>query len=378
VTPSSCATSRTVSPSGTGVTFEAHDRTSRTGAPAERFPADDEKWRSVSLLTTSIRPELAPVAARVASSSGPAAMVAVLAAAAVPGLLDTGLLWVVLAGGLLVGVPHGAVDHLVPEWLLGRRLPVAQAAAGLIAYVTTAAGFFWFLRVAPLPSTVVFLVVSAAHFGAGDVEFHALRRAETPRYRPLAVAAFGLPTVALPIAVHVDQVEPVLSALAPGLATLVGPEVRILLVTVTVAAAAITAWRASMAGDRHLVLDLIVLVAVFTFAPPLAAFAGYFGFWHAARHVGRLLSLDPRNAADLANDRIGRPLWRFARLAALPTVASLLVLAGLWWGAGGAEGLVSAHLGLLAALTMPHVAVVAWLDRTGRRTRADALPEVSA
>ena len=330
----------------------------------------------MSTISASAPPGLFPVASRVASRTSLVAMVAVLSLGAVPGLLDTGVLWVVLAAGLLIGLPHGAVDHLVPEWLLGRRLPWPQAAAGLLAYVAVAAGFFGLLRVAPLPSAVVFLAVSAAHFGAGDVEFHALRRGVTPQYRLLAIAAFGLPTVALPIALHAEQVQPVLAALAPQLATLVTPQVRIVLLVATLLAVVVTGWRALNAGDVRAARDLVVLVVVFAVAPPLAAFAVYFGFWHAARHMGRLLSLDPRNASDLANDRLGRPLGRFARLAALPTAASLIVLAGLWWGAGGAQGLVSAHLGLLAALTMPHVAVVSWLDRTGHLARE--LPEVRA
>lgn len=101
--------------------------------------------------------------------------------------------------------------------------------------------------------------------------------------------------------------------------------------------------------------------------PPLLAFAAYFGAWHAARHVARLLSADPANAGALAAGHLGRPLARFARQAFLPTVASVTVLGLLWWGAGGAEGFVAAHLGLIAALTMPHVAVVAALDRTERQ-----------
>jgi Brp/Blh family beta-carotene 15,15'-monooxygenase len=332
----------------------------------------------VPTISAAASPALFPVASRTASVGSLSAMVGVLTLGAVPGLLDTGALWAVLAGGLLIGLPHGAVDHLVPEWLLGRRLPWRHAAAGLLAYVALAAGFFGLLRVAPLPSALVFLAVSAAHFGAGDVEFHALRRGETPRYRLVAVAAFGLPTVALPIALHTEQVEPVLTALAPELGTLVTPGMRNVLLVATLSAAVITGWRTLSDGDARVALDLVVLVVVFAIIPPLAAFAVYFGCWHAARHVSRLLSLDPRNAHDLADDRLGPPLRRFARLAALPTAASLAVLAVLWWGAGGAQGLVSAHLGLLAALTMPHVAVVSWLDRTGRPARDLGRSEVRA
>jgi Brp/Blh family beta-carotene 15,15'-monooxygenase len=318
---------------------------------------------------------LAPVAAERSRRLGLGALGTVLVLGFVPGALDGSFAWVLLAAGLLVGLPHGAVDHLVPEWLLGRRLPPLRAAAMLGAYIAVAGAFFGLLRVAPLPSALVFLVVSAAHFGAGDVEFHALRRGQAPRRRPVAVAAFGLPPIALPLAVHAEAVEPVLVALAPGLAGLVTAPVRALLAVITLAAVAHTLWRAWSDDDRQLAGELLLLVAVFVVAPPLAAFAAYFGFWHAARHVARLLSLDPRNDADLEAGQLLPPLGRFARSAALPTVASVVVLIGLWWGAGGVEGLVSAHLGLLAALTMPHVAVVSWLDRTGRpsqRTGAGA------
>lgn len=295
---------------------------------------------------------------------------AVAVLAVVPEALTGPIAWTVLAVGLLIGLPHGAVDHLVPEWTLGRDLPRSTLAAILAAYVAVAALAFGLLLVQPLLAASLFLIVSVLHFGAGDVEFLEASGSLRRWQRPVAVLAFGLPPVALPIAVHAASARPVLVGLAPELGVLTAPTVRITGLVATLVLVVTTAWFLARQGRGRAGLDLAVLCAAFVLAPPLVAFAAYFGGWHAARHIARLLALDPRNAGDLAAGSTARPLLRFARAALLPTLVSVTVLLGLWWGAGGVEGLVAAHLGLLVALTMPHVAVVSWLDR--RRHEANA------
>ena len=288
---------------------------------------------------------------------------AVALLALVPDALTGPVAWTVLAVGLLIGLPHGAVDHLVPEWTLGRQLPRRAFAAILVAYIAVAALAFGLLLVQPVLGAGLFLLVSILHFGAGDVEFLGLSGPLAWWQRASAALAFGLAPVALPIAVHAEQARPVLEGLAPELVVLTTPSVRLAAVGLTLALVLVTLWSVSVRGQRRAATDLLVLCAAFVLAPPLLAFAAYFGGWHATRHIARLLALDPRNAEDLLAARVARPLARFARSALLPTLASVVVLLGLWWGAGGVEGLVAAHLGLLVALTMPHVAVVSWLDR---------------
>ena len=288
---------------------------------------------------------------------------AVALLALVPDALTGPVAWTVLAVGLLIGLPHGAVDHLVPEWTLGRQLPRRAFAAILVAYIAVAALAFGLLLVQPVLGAGLFLLVSILHFGAGDVEFLGLSGPLAWWQRASAALAFGLAPVALPIAVHAEQARPVLEGLAPELVVLTTPSVRLAAVGLTLALVLVTLWSVSVRGQRRAATDLLVLCAAFVLAPPLLAFAAYFGGWHATRHIARLLALDPRNAEDLLAARVARPLARFARSALLPTLASVVVLLGLWWGAGGVEGLVAAHLGLLVALTMPHVALVSWLDR---------------
>lgn len=292
-----------------------------------------------------------------------AVMVSLLVTALFTSGLDGPIGWIVLAAGLLIGLPHGAVDHLVPGWVLGRPLPRQAFAMVVAGYIAVAAAAFALFAFQPVVAAALFLVVSIGHFGAGDVEIHEAQTGRRLRGRPIAVLAFGLPAIALPIAVHPDAVTPVLAGLAPSLTTLTAPGARVTLLVATTVTVGLTLVIALADGRQRVALDLLVLVAVFAVAPPLIAFAAYFGCWHAARHIGRLLTLDPGNRDDLSRRHLTRPLLRFAGAAIAPTAISVAVLAGLWWGAGGVEGLVAAHLGLLLALTMPHVAVVSWLDR---------------
>jgi hypothetical protein len=66
---------------------------------------------------------------------------------------------------------------------------------------------------------------------------------------------------------------------------------------------------------------------------------------------------------------LSRPLLRFVGQAALPTAAVLVVLALRWSAAEGWRAFVATELPVPAALRLPHVLVVSWLDgleSTGR------------
>ncbi len=291
----------------------------------------------------------------------------------------SGLSWLPVALGLLLGLPHGAVDHLVPAWVRGRRTPLPVTAALLVGYVAAAAVMFLLLRRYPLPGLLVFLAASMLHFGTGEVQYDRLRtqppavrhgsRSTAARFRAAVVAApqvvgWGGTTVLLPLAWWPDEVRSVLDALAPGSATLLlTPAVRHGVIAVVLVAAGLTVTQALRQRRPRPAAELALLVAVFLIIPPLVAFAGYFGAWHATRHVMRLLATDPASTLDLAAGRLAAPLRRFAHAAAWPTVAALLALGALVAGTHGAQGFLAADLTLLAALTAPHMLLVGWLDR---------------
>ena len=269
--------------------------------------------------------------------------------------------WVPLVVGLLLGLPHGAVDHLGA----GAGAPGGASRPGVLAlgYAALAVAAYLTFRWAPGPALAVFVVLSAWHFGSGETAFADLRAGRPVRRQVAAAGVLGAVVVLLPLARGGVETAAVGAAVVPGWDGVLPPVLATTVTVVVLAGAAVLggvrlrARRWPEAGELAALLALVLVV------PPPAAFGAYFGTWHSVRHVARLLAADPAGAADLAAGRLGPPLRRFARSAALPTVAVLAVLAVLWSAGGGWRGFVADYLPVLAALTVPHALVVRRLDR---------------
>lgn len=258
---------------------------------------------------------------------------------------------------LVLGVPHGAVDHLT----LARPLRPRTRALGAAAYVGTAAIAAALVLLAPAPAFVVVLALSVWHFGSGDVEAgRELRGAqEQPRaVRGAHLLALGAVPVLLPLTspaalATVAALEP---RLVPVLGTWTTELVRaaVLVLSATVLAALIAMRRRAEAAE------LASLVAVALAAPPLVAFAVYFAAWHALRHTLRLAVVD---------GRVDRGRLRVVVRDGAPAllVAAVLVLAALV--VGGTSVAPAALWTVLAAvwgLTVPHMLLVSAFDRRRR------------
>ena len=112
------------------------------------------------------------------------------------------------------------------------------------------------------------------------------------------------------------------------------------------------------------VIDLALLLALALLTPPLIAFAVYFGCWHAMRHTARLTLSLPKcqaalNAGELRTSFLKAVIPGLPALVGTFVVAALLAISGkdftdeFFWMA----------LVVVWALTVPHMAVTAKLDR---------------
>ncbi len=285
-----------------------------------------------------------------------------------------------LLGLVIFGLPHGAVDHHVPA-RLGATLPPRALILGYLA-VAGAGIALWF--VAPGVALGLFLVVAAAHWGSGDLWFarHVSGRAAFGRpWRAVAFAvARGLLVVLLPLLVYpaaaAEGTGAVLSAMGAGSGGWTpGGSLRVAglaLVGVTVAAA-VLASRLDHRGTSRLrgqlidVGELVLLALTMVLVPPVFAVGVYFVAWHSPRHVARLMACDPSQARLLAAGRVRAALVAWHREAAPLTAVSLaglaLMAALVWRVPVRADAITGSALGLIAALTLPHAAVVAWMDR---------------
>ncbi|MFV2008959.1 MULTISPECIES: Brp/Blh family beta-carotene 15,15'-dioxygenase [unclassified Micromonospora] len=275
--------------------------------------------------------------------------------------------------GLLLGLPHGAVDHLVPAWLRPASDGWRPRVSLLVGYACLAVLVWWICHRFSGPALVVFLIVAVVHFGTGDEAFHRQRDARRTPTRPYAVLAYGAPPVLLPLTLWPDHVDPLLESIGAGSAYLLNSEVRVSAVVLAGAAVVATMVNDLRAGRRGDAGYLGLLIAVFVLVPPGWAFGTYFAAGHSVRHVARLLLADPGNAATLAAGRLGPALRRFAAQAAIPTGAVLAVLVPFAVSATPQVGL-STGFAVLAGLTAPHALLVLWLDRRGVDYLARELP----
>lgn len=276
---------------------------------------------------------------------------------------------VIAGAGFVAGVPHGAVDHLVATRLTRGR-PLALVA---VAYAGVAA-VAWALMTwaGPIPLLVV-VALSAMHFGLGELEVTRQVTGWRPDRLPsIAIVIAGSGTLTLPLARSSDQFRAVATAVSPDLAALIdAAPIRIGLVAAWVVAAAIAGTAALWSGRPAIVVDIALIGALGLIAPPLVAFAVWFGGWHALRHSARMMTVEPGCAALLAAGQRRAAVRRLVKLAALPSIAALSAVAVLGWftlSAPDPTTIVAEVLRLLLALTVPHMLVVAWLDRSHAQT----------
>jgi len=264
---------------------------------------------------------------------------------------------------LAIGIPHGALDHLV-------TLPKAQPfkmAVFVTIYVAIALAAIWAILQWNVWGFIAVVLMSATHFGIGDSAFISelshLKGSTSSKLPVWAYApAAGLLPVVIPL-VNNRSTE----ALTKVNDSLINwhygytSEIQI-----AVAAIATLSAMALISRKRYRdLLDLTLLAALASVAPPLVAFAVYFGCWHAMRHTARLTSLLPR-CLDAYERNNSRRAFALAVIPGLPALAGTLIFVALL--AGFSQNNVSdtflwLTLVTIWALTVPHMIVTAKLDR---------------
>ncbi|MEL6347746.1 MAG: Brp/Blh family beta-carotene 15,15'-dioxygenase [Myxococcota bacterium] len=277
---------------------------------------------------------------------------------------------------LFLGVPHGAVDHHVLARLTHRRL-LTLAGAGLIgAYILIMLGVLVSWWVAPGLTWGVFLLATVAHWGDGELWY--LRQGGLPAGWGWSAAALLLrggipllvPLLAFPGAFEAVSVAVVgffggdASAPFAALPAWVGPLWIVLGASLLAYGAA--RFRAGPWSDALKdVGELLALVLFFALVPSVLSIGLYLCLWHAPRHVLRLLVFDHGPHPDLGAVR--RLAWNTVPMTA---GAALSFAAALWLVQSGAVEPMTLFAGALAwvaALTAPHMVVVAWMAARDRR-----------
>lgn len=264
---------------------------------------------------------------------------------------------------LAIGIPHGAVDHLV-------TLPKSSAikmALFISIYVAIALIAIWAILEWNVWGFIGVVLMSSIHFGIGDSAFIAELKSEAQGKRSkLATWSYAIGSGFVPVVIPLinsrstealEKVNPVLINWHRGW------DSEILIAIAIMATLSIMVLiKESQFRD---LLDLSLLIALVSFAPPLVAFATYFGCWHAMRHTARLTSLLPQSIHFHQNGR-SIAAFRSAVIPGLPALVGTFIFVAVLAGFAR-ESVTDKFLWLtlvtIWALTVPHMLVTARLDR---------------
>lgn len=262
---------------------------------------------------------------------------------------------------LTIGIPHGAVDHLITV----PKFASLKMAAFLAGYLAVVGLVIWLIFSVNLLGFQLVVLMSAIHFGLGDAAFIAeldKREGNKPKFpKPAYVIASGFTPVLIPL-VSTQSTE-ALTAVNPELINWAGALAPALFIAMVAITAGSILWML-LAKRYQEAVDLALLLTLVLVAPPLVAFAFYFGLWHALRHTARV-SLELESAQEQHNKEaswgaFGQAVW--AGVPALVLVLGFTIFLGLTQGFNLSQELLWYLLVVIWALTVPHMALTLRLD----------------
>lgn len=283
---------------------------------------------------------------------------------------ESSITWQVVVAlvALAVGIPHGALDHLVtlPRASF-RRMAVFILAYLAIAVLAVIAILNWNVY-----GFIGVVVMSALHFGIGDTAFineknRAANEKSLPRYGQIS---YALSAGALPVVVPLTNAQST-SALAAVNDQLInwhnGYDNEI--VALIMVAFFVTVLLLAIAQRWRELIDINLLFVLAVFTPPLVAFAAYFGLWHAMRHTARLtLNLRTSQEAVVRGDAKGA--FISAVLPGIPALVGTFIVSlgiALLTPEKLSDEFLWLSLVVVWALTVPHMMVTARLDKAALR-----------
>ena len=234
-----------------------------------------------------------------------------------------------LVSALYLGLPHGAADWGILRKAV-RKNGWRRSSLLLTGYVTLLilAGAITFAF--PIAGILIFLGISAWHFGSADALDFAQHfdQASDPKALALPSLTRGILIVAAPFAFRVDDMFVACqswceilgsSFLQIKMASTLEAGARIVVFSALLSVA-IQALRSGVSGCWRMALCLLLEIALYLFLfavlHPLFALGTYFLCWHSLRHLSHLRSFQSGR---------GRPGWLY-RLAGPFLVPSLLAI----------------------------------------------------
>lgn len=273
-----------------------------------------------------------------------------------PSINESISIWILLISVFIVGIPHGAIDHIIASELFRNNKGFRGHLMFYSSYLLIMAilGLLWFLS--PPAGMVVFLLISIYHFGQADMEEYISDENPPVSWNILrGIFVIGLilfsntgktfPVISDATGIPITEFQSILSYSNTVIATLL---------IVYLMASLYSLYQGSIRNPLIFFADAILLTSLFLITGPFIGFAIYFAVWHSSGHIHEMIRF-----FNSRNKNFG--LREFI-LKSLPfTIISLLGLTGLYYIqelTGSGQRFITLMFILISVLTLPHMVVV--------------------
>jgi len=285
---------------------------------------------------------------------------------------------------VFLGLPHGAIDHLIPSKLSNISLKKSITDISLLYLIIGLIyGLWWFLE--PISALIFFIIMTWLHWGQGDL--YAILTAENlhlnrkPDKLLSLLVRGGIPML-VPLIFYPDQYQRFISSiielfalqtdiLAPLFSRSISLTTFGLIGGLTAASFLLGLYRVSNGRPVKTwiydQLEIAFLWIYFMLLPPIFAVGLYFCLWHSLRHLTRISLI---KNTELSNKLLAGKDKAFVKElvkeAAPMTVLALTFISALVFivpkNVLGAESMISVYLVGISILTLPHFIIVSWMD----------------
>ena len=273
-----------------------------------------------------------------------------------PEFAATAAPWILVASVFIVGIPHGAIDHIMAAELYSLNQTLKDHLLFYTSYllIMLVVGVLWVFL--PIAGMILFLAISIYHFGQADMEdFLIDSKSARIWYLNRGILIIGLIifsdiSVTYPIiadAVHVNT-ELFYSNMPEPLIGISG----IIFLYTIISLAGI--WQSRIENTFSYLSDSLLIILLLLITGPLIGFAIYFALWHSIGHINEMKSYFSHKNKNLTT--LG--FYKKAMPFTLISVLGLILLVFINTFLNLENQFLTLMFILISVLTLPHMFIV--------------------
>lgn len=276
-----------------------------------------------------------------------------------PEFAEASRYYILAAAMILIGIPHGAIDHIVSSKIYDLKFNIRDQLKFYIPYLLLMLlmAVIWFIN--GLAGFLLFALITIYHFGQADIDHIPIPE----NLKTAMMISRGIMILALIIFFDTAYTIPIISSATGVHQVTIGwleqyalPAGSILFLQhpLLMVVCALQFGPTSKHSLWLAVVDSALIFILFAFSDPIIGFSIYFALWHSMGHVQEMKDFFTNMDENLS-------YWKFYKLAAPFTIISGI---GLWaiyqinQALGIEDQMVALLFILISVLTLPHVFVV--------------------